>query len=86
MGPEVSGPSHTLVPTLLLSSRLYRKWKKKIPNPSKSLMFQVGRQDLLLAPCPIAVTAEKGVRAGLTRGGSLGFLGSPKEQASYKLP
>ena len=50
-GTEVYGTSHTRVPTLLLSSRTYRKWKEKIPNPSKSLLFQVGRQALLLAPC-----------------------------------
>lgn len=59
-GPEVSGTSNTQVPTLLLSSRLYRKWKENIPNPSKSLLFQVRRQALLLAPCPITVTVEKG--------------------------
>lgn len=61
---EVSGASHTRAPILLLSSRLYRKWKEKIPNPSKSLLFQVGRQALLLAPCPITVTVGKGRRAG----------------------
>nr|XP_042121122.1 cytokine receptor common subunit beta-like [Peromyscus maniculatus bairdii] len=27
--------------------RMYRKWKEKIPNPSKSLLFQVRRQTLL---------------------------------------
>lgn len=48
---------------LLLSSRLYRKWKEKIPNPSKSLLFQVGRQALLLLPCPVPVTVGKGGRA-----------------------
>ena len=63
-GTEVYGTSHTRVPTLLLSSRTYRKWKEKIPNPSKSLLFQVGRQALLLAPCPIPVSVGKRGEAG----------------------
>lgn len=63
-GTEVYGISHTRVPTLLLSSRTYRKWKEKIPNPSKSLLFQVGRQALLLAPGPISVFRGKRGKAG----------------------
>ena len=44
--------------------RTYRKWKEKIPNPSKSLLFQVGRQALLLAPGPISVFRGKRGKAG----------------------
>lgn len=54
---EVPGTTHSQV--FLLSSRLYRKWKEKIPNPSKSLLFQVGSKAPLLAPCPIMVTMVK---------------------------
>ncbi|CAO2601575.1 Cytokine receptor common subunit beta, partial [Lemmus lemmus] len=33
--------------------RMYRKWKEKIPNPSKSLLFQVGSQRCCWLPVPM---------------------------------
>uniref|UniRef100_A0A8C0WKR5 Fibronectin type-III domain-containing protein n=1 Tax=Castor canadensis TaxID=51338 RepID=A0A8C0WKR5_CASCN len=57
------GMSSLVTVPSLLSPRLNRKWKEKIPNPGKSLLFQVGwagegeRGPLLLAPCLCPVTS-----------------------------
>lgn len=72
-------------------SRLNRKWEEKIPNPSKSHLFQVGpgweggrdgrgsSEPVPVSPCPHALYVRGGFENGACRAGAGGGAGRLRE-------